>query len=309
MPQMIKVTGIVVGLALGGTALAGAWPGATPPTTDRTRAFTVRVAGTGNRSMILIPGFLSSGEVWDSVVEHFSSRYRLHVLTIAGFGGVPAVDGPLLPRVRDELIAYMREEHLDRPVLVGHSLGGFLAFWVASTVPDAVGPIVAVDGVPFMPALINPSATVADVMPQAEQMRALYRPMTPEQLGNQTRLALAHMISGQTNIARAAAWAAQSDGRAAGQAIFELMTTDLRGEAANIRSDVLLIAAVKAVASVPARLEAAQKAYKAQVARVPNHRVVAATHALHFVMLDDPPFLHATLDAFLDRALPRAGLR
>ena len=34
-------------------------------------------------------------------------------------------------------------------VMVGHSLGGFLALWVAATAPDAVGPIVAVDGVPY----------------------------------------------------------------------------------------------------------------------------------------------------------------
>jgi len=306
MPQIMKVTGIVMGLTLGGTALAGAWPGVAPQTTDRTRAFTVRVTGTGNRPMILIPGLFSSGDVWDGVVEHFSSRYRLHVLTIAGFAGVPAVDGPLLPRVRDELIAYLREEHLDRPVLVGHSLGAFLAFWVASTVPDAVGPIVAVDGVPFMPALTNPSATVADVKTQAEQMRALYRSMTPQQIGMQSRMALTQMITDPANIARAAGWAAQSDGRATGQAIYELMTTDLRGEAANIRSDVLLIAAAKGVASIPDRLEAVQNAYEAQVARVPHHRVVAATQALHFVMLDDAPFLYATMDAFLGRTVPRA---
>ena len=255
MPQIMQITGIVLGLTLGGTALAGAWPRVAPQTTDRTRAFTVRVTGTGSRPMVLIPGLFSSGDVWDGVVEHFSSRFRLHVLTIAGFAGVPAVDGPLLPRVRDELIAYLREEHLDRPVVVGHSLGAFLAFSVASTVPDAVGPIVAVDGVPFMPALTNPSATVADVKTQAEQMRALYRSMTPQQIGMQSRMALTQMITDPANIARVAGWAAQSDGRATGQAIYELMTTDLRGEAPIIRSDVLLIAAAKRVASIPERLE------------------------------------------------------
>jgi N-formylmaleamate deformylase len=303
MPQITQVAGIVLGLTLGGAALAGARPGIGPQTTDRTRAFTVRVTGTGNRPMILIPGLFSSGDVWDGVVEHFSSGYRLHVLTIAGFAGVPAVDGALMPRVRDELIAYMREEHLDRPVLVGHSLGAFLAFWVASTVPDAVGPIVAIDGVPFMPALTNPAATVADVKAQAEQMRAIYRSMTPQQLAMQSGMALTQMISDPANVARAAGWAAHSDGRATGQAIYEVMTTDLRGEAANIRSDVLLIAAAKGVALIPGRLEAVQTAYEAQVARVPHHRVVAATHALHFIMWDDAQFLYSTMDAFLGRPL------
>lgn len=301
MPQIMKVMGIVVGLTLG-TALTGASSAVASQTADGTRAFTVRVTGTGSRSMILIPGLLSSGDVWDGVVDHFSSRFRLHVLTIAGFAGVPALDGPLLPRVRDDLIAYIRAERLDRPVVVGHSLGAFLAFWVASAVPDAVGPIVAVDGVPFLPALANPLAKIADVKTQAEQMRMLYGSMTPEQLGLQTRMALAHMISDKANIARAAGWAAQSDGRAAGQAVYEVMTTDLRGEVANIRSDVLLIAAAKALATSPNRLEALQNTYQAQVALVSRHRVVTAPQALHFIMLDAPEFLYATLDDFLGRA-------
>jgi pimeloyl-ACP methyl ester carboxylesterase len=115
---------------------------------------------------------------------------------------------------------------------------------------------------------------------------------------------LVRLTSDPANIARAAGWAAQSDGRATGQMIYELMTTDLREEAAKIRSDVLLIAAAKGGASIPDRLEAMQKAYEAQVARVPHHQVVAATHALHFVMLDDAPFLYATMDAFLGRTVP-----
>jgi N-formylmaleamate deformylase len=113
-------------------------PGTSMPTSGD-RAFVVRVTGTGPRSMILIPGFLSHGEVWDEVVAHVGTRYRCHVLTLAGFAGVPAVDGPLLPRVRDEIIAYIKETKLDHPVLVGHSLGGFLALWVGSTAPDLEG--------------------------------------------------------------------------------------------------------------------------------------------------------------------------
>jgi pimeloyl-ACP methyl ester carboxylesterase len=294
-------------MALGTAAQAGAGP-VTPPA-DATRAFTVRVTGTGDRPMILIPGLLSSGEVWEDVVEHYSSRYRLHVLTLAGFAGVPAVDGPLLPRVRDELIAYIRQNQLDRPVLVGHSLGAFLALWVASTAPDLPGPIVAVDGVPFLPALMNPSATAAAAEPMAQQMRTLYRSMTAEQLEMQTRMALGHMITGEAGAARATAWARRSDGPSAGQALYELMTTDLRESAAKISSELLLIAAVKSVASMPDRLDATLRAYEAQVARVPRHQVVAATQALHFVMLDDPQFLVSAMDEFLARrtAAPPAG--
>ncbi len=303
MDELIKRGAAVVALTLGFAATSGTSSLRPPEAVDHKGAFTVAVAGTGNRPMILIPGFLSSGEVWGPVIEHFASRYRLHVLTLAGFAGVPAVDGPLLVRVRDELIAYIREERLNRPVLVGHSLGGFLAMWIASTAPDVAGPLVAVDGVPFQPALMHPSATADAMEPLARRMRVMYRAMTPEQLGLQTRKALTGMMSRPADVERATVWASRSDAAAAGQALYELMTTDLRNDVARITSDVLLVAATKIAASNQDSLETALNAYRAQVGRIRRHRVVAATHALHFVMLDDPAFLLSTMDEFLGGAM------
>ena len=263
-------------------------------------AFSVTVAGSGDRPMVLIPGLMSSGDVWNGVVEHYSSEYRLHVLTIAGFAGVPPVEGPVLERVRDDLIAYIRTHALHRPILVGHSLGAVIALWVASVAPESVGDIVAIDGVPFASALINPAAVAEDMAAGAETMRALYRSMTPEQLERQSRVALRTMISDPAHVALAAEWAKHSSGASAGQAVYELMTTDLRRTVAGIRSDVLLVAATKAFASNAGRLETVLKAYEDQVALVPRHRVIAASRALHFVMLDDPEFLLAAMDEFLD---------
>jgi len=134
---------------------------ATPALAQDTHpSFSVTVAGRGP-AMVLIPGLLSSGEVWASAVERYRDRFTLHTVTLAGFGGGPGVGSPFLSRVRDELITYVKARRLEQPVLVGHSLGGFLAFWIAATAPDLVGAVIAVDGVPFLPALGNPNATPA----------------------------------------------------------------------------------------------------------------------------------------------------
>ena len=53
-----------------------------------------------------------------------------------------------------------------------------------------------------------------------------------------------------------------------------------------------------------------QAAYEHQVAKVPNHRVVMADDARHFIMFDAPDFLWRTIDAFLasaKTALPPAA--
>ncbi len=265
-------------------------------------SFTVTVTGQGP-AMLLIPGLLSTGEVWDSTVERYKNRYSLHVLTLAGFGGPAPVGAPFLARVRDEVITYLREQQLQKTVIVGHSLGGFLGFWIAATAPELVGGLVAVDGVPFLPALGNPAATAATAKPQAEQIKAIYASLSNAQLVAQTRMALTTMITAPAHVEQAVAWATRSDSATAGLAVAELASTDLRGATAAITAPTLLIGATGAAPE--AMRPAMAKAYESQVSSIKDARVIMADKARHFIMLDDPSFLFAALDQFL--AARRAG--
>jgi pimeloyl-ACP methyl ester carboxylesterase len=299
-PKRNDAIGFLVTLAIGvAAALAAGEPAAEPP-----RAFSVEVAGEGP-PMVLIPGLASSGEVWRSAVERYRDRYQVHVLTLAGFAGQAPVAPPLLATARDEIVRYLEAEGLERPVVVGHSLGGLLALWVAATAPDRVGAVVAVDGVPFLPALFDPQATVESVRPQAEQVRQMYATLTREQLALQTRMALATMIADPADVERATGWAAASDPATVGAAVAEAMTTDLRAVVAAVRAPVLLVGA-GALAPDEAARERLRLAYEAQVERVPRHRVVFAPEARHFVMLDAPGLLYAAIDAFLAEPVPAA---
>src|SRR5262245_42906565 len=137
----VGVAGAWFSLFAGGAMVASAEP----------PAFRVEVTGSGP-AMLLLPGLNSPGAVWDGVVDHFKDRYTCHVVTLAGFAGQPPLSKPSLATVRDGILAYLNEHRLDRPVVVGHSLGAFLAFWLAATAPERIGPVIAVDGVPFLPA-------------------------------------------------------------------------------------------------------------------------------------------------------------
>ena len=274
---------LVLGLA--GTA---AGQGAHP-------SFSVTVSGRGP-AIMLIPGLLSSGEVWKSTVEKYQQRYTLHTVTLAGFGGPAPIGSPFLSRVRDELIAYIRAERLSKPIVIGHSLGGFMAFWIASTAPDLVGGVIAVDGVPFLPALGNPSATADTMASQGKQIASIYASLTPDQLAAQSRMAMTTMITAAADVETAMAWVARSDAATAGIAIAELTTTDLREEVAKITAPVLLIGAL-GTAPEPMR-PTFEKAYHAQVSRLPGARVKMAPKARHFIMFDDPSFLFAAFDEF-----------
>jgi N-formylmaleamate deformylase len=145
--------------------------------------------------MILIPGLESSGEVWNSVVDHFQSHYQIHVLTLAGFAGQPAIPGLHLVDVKDDIINYIRDEHLDQPVIADHSLGGFLALWVASSAPNVPSRVISVDGVPFLPGLMDPGVTVESAKAGAEKIRIMYASMKPGQMAGPSKMSLGYIIS------------------------------------------------------------------------------------------------------------------
>jgi pimeloyl-ACP methyl ester carboxylesterase len=267
-------------------------------------SFDVKVSGRGP-AIVMIPGLLSSGAVWDGAAARYQDRYTVHVLTLAGFGGPAPVGAPFLSRVRDEVVTYIREQKLQKPVIVGHSLGGFLGFWIAATAPDLIGGLVAVDGVPFLSALGNPAATAAGAKAQAEQFQALYASFSRDQLVAQSRMALAAMITAPENVERALTWVAASDPATAGRAIAELSTTDLREAAAAITAPTLLIGASGAA---PETMRAGMaQAYEAQVSRMKGARVIMADKARHFIMFDDPDFLFSALDQFLAERKIGAG--
>jgi N-formylmaleamate deformylase len=291
MRQLLALT--LVGLLSVGLS-AGA---AQAQTAASPAAFSVKTVGKG-RPMILIPGLVSSGDVWSTTVDRYKDRYECHVLTLAGFAGQPAIDGPFLDTVRQAVIRYIADHHLAKPVIVGHSLGGFLAFWIAATAPDAVGAVVAVDGVPFLSALMNPAATPDSVRAQAVQMRDLYATFTPQQLRGQSQMYLASMITSQADVDRALVWAEASTPKTTGEALYEMMVTDLRDRMNQIKAPVLLLAAGDSAKDEATR-DKVREAYEAQVAKVPVHTVTVVANARHFIMLDAPSALWSAMDAFL----------
>ena len=111
-------------------------------------AFNVDVFGNGE-PVILLSGFASSDNMWNQVIENLKSKYQFHVITIAGLGNVPPVDTPILKTVKNELINYVMENNLNRPVLIGDGLGALMSLWTAGEKPSLFSKILCVDIIPF----------------------------------------------------------------------------------------------------------------------------------------------------------------
>lgn len=119
--------------------------------------FKVEKSGQGKQSILLIPGFASSGAVWDETRSVYEKHFTCYTLTMAGFAGVPTAAHPSFEHWKNEIADYIKEKNIKNPILIGHSMGGGLAMAIAADYPDSVKKIIVVDALPCLAALSNPN--------------------------------------------------------------------------------------------------------------------------------------------------------
>ncbi len=263
--------------------------------------FSVDVRGSGP-DVLLIPGLASSREVWTDTARRFGAGRRLHLIQVAGFGGLPAgpnAEGPLLQPLVEELHRYLADRGLSHVAVIGHSMGGLIGLMLAKAHPEDVGRLMVVDALPFYALVFSPAATAASVEPIAAQLRDNTLAMTPEafaQVEAQTVARLSRSPDGQK---AALAWALASDRRVLARASYEDITTDVRGDLSAIRAPVTVLYAWDP-AMGPA--EAVDGLYAGAYAALPDKTLARIDASFHFIPLDQPAAFAAKVQAFLDRA-------
>ena len=207
----------------------------------------VSVQGTGP-DVILIPGLASTGEVWRRTANRLDDNHRVHIVSIRGFGDVPAganTDGALVAPVAAELRRYIAEARLDRPAIIGHSMGGLVALRAAADAGrdrrgGAVGRVMVVDATPFFPSLISPGATVGDVEPIARIAYQALLFLGDEALRMQGS-ALGEQLGGASDSVFSAVGWQGGDRQVLAQGLYEVMTTDLRSRLPDITAPVTVV--------------------------------------------------------------------
>ena len=104
--------------------------------------FEVIKSGKGKQSIVFIPGFASSGEVWNETKANFEKNFTCYTLTMAGFAGVKPQPNASFKNWEDTIAAYLKENKIEKPIIIGHSMGGALALAIAADYPDLADRIV-----------------------------------------------------------------------------------------------------------------------------------------------------------------------
>ena len=268
--------------------------------TETFQGMTVEVVGTG-RPVLMIPGLNSGAETWrETCAALQDAKIQCHLVNLPGFAGVPAVAAdPFLPDMRDRLLAYARARQLDRPAVVGHSLGGVLALQMAIAAPEAVGPMVIVDSLPFFAAVMNPAATPATARPMAEGMRQQMRASDEATYLQGLDANLGGMTQSADRLELLKRWGRASDRGTTSQAMFDMMQFDLRDDLARVRAPTLVLGAWAAYAPLGSTKESTRNIFATQYAKLEGVRIEMSEGGYHFLMWDDPTWLQSHLRTFL----------
>lgn len=248
----------------------------------------ISVTRSGNaqgRTVVLVPGLASSADVWTETVGAFQ-EYDLRAVQVAGFAGAGTyeADGNYTDAIAEAINKHLADVPGVSPVVIGHSLGGFVALKAALIEGSPIEELVIVDSLPFLAAAFMPGATPDQAAQSAPRFAQQMASMSREDFDRQQAAGLPRLVKDEEYRETLAHWAAASDQLTVATAIGEMLAADLRDDISKVKAGVLVLAAHDEIMGVPT--EQIREMYSAQYASVPNHEVVVVEESLHFIMVD-----------------------
>ena len=244
------------------------------------RRIAVTVQGSG-RDVLLIPGLASGPHIWKAAMAAVPGC-RWHLIHVRGFAGLAPdanISGPLVQPVADEIARYIAATGLNRPAIVGHSMGGTLAMLLG--LKGAAGRIMVVDMLPEGAAMVGGTARGMGYL--ADQLSQYF---TGTKAG---RAYLAEMLA-------QAPGAQGSDPDVIANALRDLANIDLGPQLGRIGAPLDV---VYAVGSDPAQASAIGRTFRAAYAPKRGARLLPIGPSGHMVMQDQPARFAALLRDFL----------
>lgn len=270
-------------------------------TSERVR---ISTEGTG-KDVVLIPGMGSSPRVWREMVKAVPG-YRYHLVQVNGFAGVaPGANqqGVVAAPAAEEIARYIAVNKLDKPAVIGHSMGGSIGLMLAGRHPGSVSRLMVLDMMPFLGVMFGPPGTSAEsVKPMADGVLAQLRAADPAARQARATTVINGMVNNAAMRPAALEDSLKSDPDVTARSMHELIVTDLRPELAKIEiPTTVLYVTPKSTPLNDAQIDAGYKASYAPLKGVVLKRMPASAH---FIMWDQSELFQAEVKNFLGNNKP-----
>jgi len=99
-----------------------------------------------HKHIIFIHGFPFNHQCWNSQVEHFKPLLNVHTPDLRGHGKSASPPGPwMIHHFADDLLLFMNENKIEKAVICGLSMGGYVALHFVIEFPERVSALVLCD--------------------------------------------------------------------------------------------------------------------------------------------------------------------
>ena len=252
--------------------------------------FEVSKTGKGKQAIIFIPGFASSGDVWNETKPNFEKDFTCYTLTMAGFAGVKPQPNPSFENWKNEIANYIKTNKIEKPIVIGHSMGGGLALAIAADYPELIEKIVVVDALPCLSALMNPSFKSREnnnCSSMVNQMTA----MTDSQFYDMQKQTMPRLLENTSKLEMVVDWSVKSDRKTFAEMYCDFSNIDLREKITTIKCPALILLESYFVNLKPA--------IEAQYKNLKTANLKYANKGLHFIMYDDTAWYLKQLNSFI----------
>jgi len=252
----------------------------------------VEVKGKG-KPVLLLAGFTCTGDVWDATVSEISENNECHIVTYAGFGDVLAIDTLWLQTIKEDLGKYIEQNKFKDLSIIGHSMGGTLALWLASEKKCGIKNTMVIDALPCMGAMMIPNYSSETITYNTSYSQNMLN-MSDSDFSAMALNFAKFMCKNTLKHEQIADWIKKSDRKTYVYGYVDLLKLDLRKELSNIDFSVTILAAANPSRSM------VEKHYNEQYALLNKKEIIYIEDSAHFIMYDQYDVYIENVKQFLD---------
>jgi len=101
--------------------------------------------GDKGRELIVIHGLFGMSDNWNTLGKQFAKYCKVHLIDLRNHGRSPHANEFNYDVMREDVLEYMNENNIQKPILLGHSLGGKVAMKFAFTYPEKIEKLIVAD--------------------------------------------------------------------------------------------------------------------------------------------------------------------
>ncbi len=106
------------------------------------------IGDSNNPPLIILHGLFGSSRNWIQLADKFAELYHVYVLDLRNHGDSPHAQAMDYPIMATDVTALMDAHGIPKATVLGHSMGGKVAMWLALSVPNRVQRLIVIDIAP-----------------------------------------------------------------------------------------------------------------------------------------------------------------